>query len=91
LSVLQILFVLLTGSVFAIWAYLMFRTLADQRRRATQRTGQVFPGLHDALIEWGHWLRTPDRAADRRQLLIATVLLLSLSGLAAVIAPFGGH
>lgn len=78
-----------TGLVFAIWAYLMFRTLMDQRRRATQRTGSVFPGLRDALIEWGHWLRSPGRKADRRQLAAATFALVVLIALNVMLFPPG--
>ena len=70
-----------TAAVFAVWAYLLFRTVTDQRRRATRRTGQVFPDLRAALEEWRHWLTAPDRARDRRQVLTVTLVLLALLGL----------
>jgi hypothetical protein len=89
MSVTEILLTGLTGVVFALWTYLMFRTLMDQRRRATRRTGAVFPGLRDALIEWGHWLRSPDHARDRGQLAAATLTLILLIALNALIVPGG--
>lgn len=76
----------LISLTFAVWAFLMFRTLFDQRRRAVKRTGRQFPGPIDTLAEWRHWLTTPERARDRKQLLAATLVLFTLIGLTAFIA-----
>ncbi|MGJ8615400.1 MAG: hypothetical protein ACSHWS_01080 [Sulfitobacter sp.] len=82
----QTILLALTGIIFAIWTYLMFRTLMDQRHRAVMRTGQPFPSLRDALIEWRHWLTSSDRARNRWQLLIATLGLFVLIALNALLA-----
>jgi hypothetical protein len=86
-TALQILLLAVTGIVFAIWTYLAFRTVMDQRRRAAMRTGQVFPSLRDALLEWGHWLSAPERARDRRQVLIVSLILFALIALNALFLP----
>ncbi len=75
----------LTGLIFAIRTYLMFRTLMDQRRRAALRTRQMFPGLRDALLEWHYWLTAPERGRDRWQLLIVTLILFALIALNALL------
>ncbi|MGC1498240.1 MAG: hypothetical protein WA790_20715 [Sulfitobacter sp.] len=77
----------LTSLTFAIWTFLMFRTLFAQRRRSVARTGRSFPTLGDTLLEWRHWLTAPEHARDRWQLLITTLVLFALIALNATQLP----
>ena len=77
----------LTSLAFAIWAFLMFRTLFAQRRRSGSRTGRMFPSLGDTLREWRHWLTAPDHKRDRWLLLIVTLVLFALIALNATQFP----
>ena len=35
--------------------------------------------MSDALLEWQYWLTAPERARDRWQLLIASLILIALN------------
>ena len=61
--------------VFAVWAWLAWRSLFRLRARAVGRTGSAFPGLSATLEAFGAWLREPQFAQDRRQLAQATAML----------------
>tara|TARA_R110002094_G_scaffold26443_1_gene38953 strand:+ start:600 stop:767 length:168 start_codon:yes stop_codon:yes gene_type:complete len=40
--------------------------------------------MSDALLEWQYWLTAPERARDRWQLLIASLILIALIALIAL-------
>jgi len=62
----------------AVWAYLVFTTVMDQRREAARRSGQAFAGLREGTGAWLHWLRAPETRGARWRLASATLLLLAL-------------
>ncbi len=70
----------LQSVVFVAWAFVMFRTLFAQKRRATMRTGKALPGPLEALREWGIWWRNPRMQAERRLLIGLTLCLIVLIG-----------
>ncbi|KAA9007003.1 hypothetical protein [Histidinibacterium aquaticum] len=74
-----LLFFLLQGVVFLVWAALAFRTLFHLRTRAVQRTGRIFPGPASFFSTMSDWVRDPQQAESRRMLLSATVLMALLS------------
>jgi len=74
----QIISLLMSGLVFLMWAFSMFRVLFSLRRRAVARTGKTWPGPIDTLHEWGIWLREPDYQRERRQLLLMTLAVFLL-------------
>ena len=82
----QIIFLVISGLAFAMWAFLMLRTLFAMRCRAVARTGKTWPGPIDTLQEWGIWLRDPAFKQDRRQLLFLTLAVLLLSFLSSLSA-----
>jgi len=75
----QTLFMVMSGLVFVMWLFSMFRTLFAMRKRAASRTGKPIPGPLDTLQEWGLWLRDPAFRQERRQLLLMTLAVLLLA------------
>ncbi len=71
-------FLIVEGIVFAVWAFLMFRTLFRLRARAVRETGASFPGPVSTLKYFGLFLRAPEYRRDRRLLLAVTLLLFAL-------------
>ena len=67
--------------VFAIWAYLMFRTLFLLARRARQESGALFPGVGAALTQWRVWLTSDEGKSRRRRLSVMTLLVLLTNAL----------
>ncbi len=68
----------LQGAFFVAWAFVMFRTLFAQKRRATERTGKTLPGPIETLREWGIWWRNPDRSIERNLLVGLTICLIMI-------------
>lgn len=66
------------AAVFALWAWLAWRSLFRLRARAVERSGRAFPGLGATLEAFGAWLRDPVFARERRQLGLATLVLFAL-------------
>ncbi len=75
------------AAVFALWAFLMFRTLFRLRRRAVARSGRSVPGVGDTLEGWTAFLRLPDYRADRRLLAGVTLLMFALIALHIWLVP----
>ncbi len=73
--------------IFALWAFLMFRTLFELRRRGAKRTGSTFPGVGATLAEWGKWLRAPKDAGARRRLGLTTLALFASIAAGAIQTP----
>ncbi len=68
----------LQAVVFAIWTFLMFRTLFRLRARAVRRSGRMFPGVIDTLEGYRALVLLPEYRSDRRLLLAATLTLFAL-------------
>ena len=62
----------------AVWAYLVFPMVMDQRRDAGRRSGQPFAGLRDEGRSWLHWLRSSDHHRARWRLVWASLILLAV-------------
>jgi hypothetical protein len=69
---------ILEGLVFALWAFLMFRSLFRLRARAARETGSAFPGPFATLRAVGDWLRDPATKSDRMTLLAVTLVLFAI-------------
>lgn len=67
--------------VFAVWAWLAWRSLFRLRAYAVDRSGHAFPGLSATLEAFNAWLRAPQFAQDRRQLGLASLVLAALMGI----------
>jgi len=85
MSSMQLVLVILQGLIFAAWALVMFRCLFHVRRRAEQKTGQVFSGPVTFLGAIREWLSDPDERKWRVLLLILTVALILKTGLSAIL------
>ncbi len=77
----------LQGVIFAVWAFLMFRTLFLLAGRARQKTGKAFPGLLEALRQWREWLTSAEDKRSRHLLGAVTLLLIATSGVFAIFQP----
>ncbi len=75
---------ILCGIAFALWTFVMFRTLFAMRRRVVARTGKSIPGPMDTLREWGFWLRDPVYRSERFRLLTLTLAVFVLAYLTSV-------
>ena len=75
------------GIVFALWGFLMFRTLFRLRARAVARSGQAFPGLGATLESFGAFLTDPVFARDRRLLGAVTLAMFALIALFSLTRP----
>lgn len=73
------------GTVFALWTFLMFRTLFRLRRRAIAGGAGPMPGLTPTLAVWRQFLSFPAHRSERWLLGAVTLLLLALSGLHAIL------
>jgi hypothetical protein len=78
------------GIVFAIWAYWMFRCLFLLRRAAIAETGRGYPGLRATLRQFGLFARSDLHQADRRVLVVLTLVLLGLTLAFALLASPSG-
>lgn len=83
----QLFLLILGGIAFALWTFIMFRTLFAMRRRVVARTGKSMPGPVDTLREWGIWLRDPAYRQERRLPLMLTLAIFALAYLASVSPP----
>ncbi|QQA42941.1 hypothetical protein [Pelagovum pacificum] len=78
-----VLFLALQAFVFLVWAALAFQTLFRLRARAVDRTGRQFPGPVTFINTTSEWMRDPAEARQRRILLAATLLMISLTLISA--------
>jgi len=72
------------GAVFALWCFLMFRTLFRLRRHAIAKGAGPIPGVIPTLGAWRDFLTLPRFRGARRLLGAVTLLLLALSALHAL-------
>lgn len=72
------------GVVFALWAFVAFRSLFRLLAALQKTTGQPLPGLRSTLSAPGLFLTDPHFAPDRKALAVLTPLLLILSLVFAV-------
>lgn len=75
------------AGLFAVWGWLMFRTLFRLRARAVQATGRVIPGLGATLATFRDFFVDPALARDRRQLGLVTLALFALTLLFTLTRP----
>ncbi len=80
MSIGQIAFLTLQGSIFLVWTVLMFSVLFTLRARAQARTGTIFNGPLEFLAEIGAWLRNPTDKSMRWALGIVTLCLFVMTG-----------
>jgi hypothetical protein len=73
------------GTVFALWAFLMFRALFQARRFAVANSGKTWPGPLAVLPAWRDWARS--RPPDFKRLMAITAMLFLIVGLSAIFAP----
>lgn len=78
-------FLVVQGTVFALWAFQMLRALFQARRIAVANSGKMWPGPFVALAALRDWTRSHPR--ERNQLLATTVVLFLLIGLGALTGP----
>ncbi len=65
----------LQAVVFAVWAWLAFRTLFRLAAWSRAQSGQTLPGPRWTLRGFGSFLRAPEFESDRRHLGLATLAL----------------
>jgi len=75
------------GVVFAVWAFLAFRTLFRLRARAVAASGQMFPGLGATLAAFAGFWRDPELRADRRAMGWSTAAMVAMIALNAWVRP----
>lgn len=73
----------LQGLLFAVWGFLMFRTLFLLKRRARRDTGAALPGPLSALAQWRIFLTSRE---DRKARLLLGLVTLLLTGVSVVFA-----
>lgn len=71
------------GVVFAVWAFLAFRTLFRLRARAVAASGQMFPGLSATLAAFAGFWRDPEHGVDRRAMGWSTAAMVAMIALNA--------
>lgn len=76
----------LQGLIFAVWAFLLFRTIFLLAHRARQKTGQAFSGPFATLSQWRNWLTCNEDRTARRRLGIITVALFCMSAINAALS-----
>ena len=81
IAILNVLLVL----ALAVWSYLVFAMVMEQRRDAGRRSGQVFGGLRDEGLAWLHWLRSSAQHRARWRLVWATLILLAIIAARALV------
>lgn len=65
-------------AVFALWVWLMARSLLRLARWTRAQSGAMLPGPRWGLRGFAAFLRAPDFAAERRQLGLVTVALFGI-------------
>ena len=78
MTVWGVVYLVVQGTVFALWAFQMFRI-------AVANSGKMWPGPFVALAALRDWARSHPR--ERNQLLATTVVLFLLIGLGALTGP----
>lgn len=86
MSAARILWLAVSGVVFAAWAVLAFRTLFELRRRGEARTGRALNGPGTFVAAARDWGRDPAARPGRRALAALTLALIALSLLGPVAA-----
>ncbi|MDR7126257.1 hypothetical protein [Pseudotabrizicola sp. 4114] len=74
-----IAFLSVQGSVFAVWAFVAFRSLFRLLALLRHRSGQAIPGARATLSAPRLFLTDPRFGPDRKALALLTPLLLILS------------
>ncbi|MBM2292572.1 hypothetical protein JQX09_11650 [Sulfitobacter pseudonitzschiae] len=83
-----VVYLVVQGAVFALWAFQMFRALFQARRIAVANSGKIWPGPFAALAALRDWARSHPR--ERNQLLVTTAVLflfITLGPLRATLHP----
>ncbi|RKF13999.1 hypothetical protein D6850_12520 [Roseovarius spongiae] len=78
----MILWIAVSGAIFALWAFQMFRclfALSQAAREAAAAHGGAWPSLPEQLAQFAAFACAPEHARDRRLLLILTALVLATS------------
>ena len=75
----MIVWLVVQGAVFALWAVLAFRTLFRLLAVMQARTGQGVPGVRSLSMALRVFWQSPEFGTDRVRLAWLTVVLLGLS------------
>lgn len=93
MSVPQIIWLGLSSLIFALWAYLMFRTLFRLLRGAlanAAKRGAAWPNAREQLGQFATFATAPEYRRTRWQLFGLTVALLSVQLTGQTLWPLGG-
>lgn len=81
----MIIWLILQGMVFAVWAWWAFRCLFRLRAQAVAETGLIVPGMRVTLRVFRGFVHLPEYRRDRLILLGLTVLLwVMIAGFALI-------